>query len=88
MAALHPPDHADGCACDACCVWVHDETPAEPIRVGTALLSDRMNGYAKVRTEDGEILITVKGFGFADLQMGRAEATALLAQLQNAINSL
>lgn len=85
MAAIYPPDHADGCACDAC--MPGSDTP-EPIHVGLPFLSDRMNGYAKVRTEDGEVLITVKGFGFADLQMPKYEAAALLTQLANAINSL
>ena len=85
MAAIYPPDHADGCACDAC--MPGDDGP-QLIHVGLPHLSDTMNGYAIARADGGEVAITVKGFGIGELSMPKAEATALRDQLNNAINSL
>ncbi len=85
MAAIHPPDHADGCACDAC--MPGSDTP-ELIHVGLPHLSDPFNGHARAKAQDGEVWLTVHGFGLGELSMPKAEATALRDQLTNAINSL
>ena len=85
MAALHPPDHADGCACDQC--MPGDPMP-EPIRVGFPGIIGPFNGTASACASDGEVWVAVHGFGIGQLSMPKAEATALRDQLNNAINSL
>lgn len=84
MGALFPADHADGCTC---CECLRAE-PSDLIHVGLPFLSDYRNGYAKAKAEDGEVCITVKGFGLGELSMPKAEATALRDQLNNALSQL
>lgn len=91
MAAIYPPDHADGCACDDCCAeWTtgEDAPPPELILVGLPHLSDVNNGFARAKAEDGEVLVSIHGFGLGELSMPKEAATALRDQLNNAINSL
>lgn len=88
MAAIYPPDHADGCACDACCTWVHETPGPELIHVGLPFLNGEMNGYAQAKAENGEVLVKLAGEGTARLMMPKAEATALRDQLNNALNQL
>ena len=88
MGAIYPPDHADGCACDACCTWVRETPGPELIHVGLPFLMDAHNGYAKASAQDGEVWLTVRGFGSAELSMPKAEATALRDQLTRAIEQL
>lgn len=90
MAALHPPDHADGCACTACERARNGVPTPEPelILVGLPHLSDANNGFARAKAEDGEVLVSIHGFGLGELSMPKAEATALRDQLNNALNQL
>lgn len=84
MAAIYPSDHADGCACDQC-------MPGEPtdlILVGLPHLSDVNNGFARAKAEDGEVLVSIHGFGLGELSMPKAEATALRDQLNQALAGL
>jgi hypothetical protein len=85
VAALHPPDHADGCACDAC---MPGEPLPELILVGLPHLSDVNNGFARAKAEDGEVLVSIHGFGLGELSMPKAEATALRDQLNAALSQL
>ena len=82
MAALYPADHADGCACDAC---MPGEALPEPVRVGSEMLSGPNNGYASARAKDGEVWMTVKGWGLGELSMPKDKAMELMEQLSKAI---
>ena len=82
MAAIYQPDHADGCACDAC---MPDCDTPEIICVGLPHLSDRMNGYVRAFAQDGQVWVTVKGFGVGELSMPLSEARAFRDQLNQAI---
>lgn len=90
MAAIYPPDHADGCACDACMPYAFTPETDTPqlIFVGLPHLSGPHNGHAKAEVFEGEVWVTLHGMGSAELSMPKAEATALRDQLNNAINSL
>lgn len=82
MGAIYLPDHADGCACDAC--MLGGDGP-QLIHVGLPHLSDEMNGYAIARADGGEVMVKVSGRGLGELSMPKAEATALRDQLNNAL---
>ena len=84
MAALHPSDHADGCACDQCMPG----EATELILVGLPHLSDANNGFARAKAEDGEVLVSIHGFGLGELSMPKEAATALRDQLTLAIEQL
>lgn len=79
MAAIYPPDHADGCACDACM------PSPDLIHVGLPFLADAHNGHARAKAQDGEVWITVKGFGLGELSMPKEQARAFRDQLNQAI---
>lgn len=85
MAAIYPPDHADGCACDAC--MPGDDGP-QLIHVGLPHLSDDMNGYAIARADGGEVMVKVSGRGLGELSMPKEAATALRDQLNAALSQL
>lgn len=58
---------------------------ARMIHVGLPFLSNSHNGYVKAKAQDGEVWLTVKGFGTGELSMPKEQAIELRDQINNAI---
>lgn len=59
----------------------------EMIHVGLPFLSNSHNGYVKAKAQDGEVWLTVHGFGVGELSLPKEQAIALRDQLENAIKT-